>query len=109
MNSFGLSTEQFKLVEEIVVRPLQVLNLKVYVFGSRARGNHHPFSDLDLFIQTNQDSQIPESLIYSIKEAAEESNLPFKIDLVNAQSLASSYRNSVEKDLVPWPDNSENK
>lgn len=103
MTSFGLTSDQFKMVEEIVVRPLQRLNVRVYVFGSRARGKHHQFSDLDILIQTTQNSLITVEVISSIKEQAEESTLPFKIDLVNEQSLAESYRASVAKDLVEWP------
>jgi predicted nucleotidyltransferase len=39
----------------VVVKPLLALGAEVFVFGSRARGDSQPFSDLDLMIEAETD------------------------------------------------------
>ncbi len=58
-------------------------NLKVYLFGSRARGDNTPFSDIDIGILTEEDIS---SDLTILREILEESNLPYKVDLVNLSS-----------------------
>ena len=58
---------------------------RVAVFGSRATGRARPFSDLELlFIQ-------PRRLTWAqradLRDAFESSSLPFKVDMVEADSL----------------------
>ena len=54
---FGLSDSQFKILLDLVIRPLQNQGAKVFIFGSRVKGNHHPFQTLICFFKktlTNQ-------------------------------------------------------
>lgn len=102
MIRFGLTDSQQELIQQIVINPLLQASARVYVFGSRARGSHQKFSDLDLLIIERKDRPVTDSTLSAIKENAEESMLPFKIDLVRDTELAHSYRPSVDKDLTPW-------
>lgn len=98
---FGLSSQNYELVLKLAVRPLQGFSAKVYAFGSRVRGSHHPFSDLDLIFDDDVSNQkIPLSVISKIRENLEESSLPIKVDLVRKSELAKSYLSSVEKEMV---------
>lgn len=97
---FGLSDDQVKVFYDLVVEPLKKNKAQVFVFGSRARGQHHPFSDIDVLYVENESFPLSAEVISQIKEAAEESKLTIKVDLVNRSSLAKSYVESVEKDLV---------
>ena len=92
---FGLSDSQFKILLDLVIRPLQNQGAKVFIFGSRAKGNHHPFSDIDLLFQENPNQPIQPELVSKILEDIENSNLVIKVDLVNEQALAKSYRDTV--------------
>ena len=96
MSRFGLEDRHWLVMENLVLKPLQRQGCTVFVFGSRARGDHGKFSDLDLLIE----GEAPEGLLRSIKDALEDSNLPIKVDLVRARDLADSYRVSVEHDRV---------
>jgi predicted nucleotidyltransferase len=51
----GLSEKNFKLVEELALKPLKSVDARGFVFGSRARGKHHPFSDLDILYRLKPD------------------------------------------------------
>lgn len=95
---FGLSDDQFKILENILIQPLKAQNAKLFVFGSRARGNHHPFSDIDILIEQDPLHPISANLIFNIQSELEDSNLAIKVDLVLKQNLAPSYRESILRD-----------
>ena len=98
--TFGLTQAQYQILEELLIKPLQRNKAEVYVFGSRARGTQHPFSDIDILYKEGNGNEVAESEIGQIKEALEESKLPIKVDLVNDKYLAASYRPSVENDRI---------
>lgn len=96
--SYGLTDDEFALLDRLALQPLISAGAKVYIFGSRARGQHRKFSDVDLLVESTNDLT---RLIAAITEALEESNFPLKVDLVPSQDLASSYRESVWRDRKP--------
>lgn len=97
---FGLSDSQFIILEDLLIKPLKAKNAKLYVFGSRARGNNHPFSDIDVLFIEDPDSPIDPVFISILSESIENSNLAIKVDLVNSKNLASAYLPSVERDKI---------
>lgn len=96
---FGLKDSDFNFLEKNLIVPLKDRGFRVYIFGSRATGKNHPFSDVDILIE-GEVSVENDSKIGAIKELFEESNFPYKIDLVNEKHLAESYRPSVMKDRI---------
>jgi len=42
----GLNEEEFQLLDQIAVTPLKKQGARVWLFGSRASGNHQKFSDV---------------------------------------------------------------
>ena len=97
---FGLNESELKFLTETLVVPLKNVGAKVYVFGSRASGKHKPFSDVDILYCPNPQAPLPKGLVAEILEAMETSTFPYKIDLVNANELASSYRQQIEEQKV---------
>ena len=96
---FGLSQEQYQLLEDLVIGPLKKKGAKVWIFGSRARGDHHKYSDIDLLYEPQQEGLEPE-LISSLNENAENSDLSYKVDLVSTEDLAKSYWPGVQQERV---------
>lgn len=94
---FGLTSSEYEYISETLVRPLSIRNAIIWCYGSRARGDFKPFSDLDLMIEANSDVS---SEVASIREKIESSNFPYKVDIVLLEQFASSYRPSFEKDKV---------
>ncbi len=92
---YGLSDDEFAFLERVVVGPLRDAGADVYIFGSRARGDHQKFSDIDLLIDAPTDLS---ALTSSLSEQLEQSNFPFKVDLVSVRDLAPSYQPSVLRD-----------
>jgi len=72
--------------------------VKVYLFGSRARGDNSPFSDVDVAVDSELDLRRELTLL---REILEESSLPYKVDLVELRG-APYLREVVEKEGVRW-------
>ena len=86
---FGLATSEYDYIRKTVVMPLANCDAQVYCFGSRARGDHSRFSDLDLMVESDKDLS---NLIGELKERLTESNFPYKVDLVEFRHFAESYK-----------------
>lgn len=63
----------------------------VWVFGSRAKGKARKFSDLDLVIDTDQ-QPMPHDLLVILLDDFEESDLPYKVDVVDWNAISESFR-----------------
>ena len=93
---FGLEQRHWTTLLEIAVKPLQKVGCTISFFGSRARGDFQRFSDLDLLVE----GEVPAPTLSLIREALDESNLPFRVDLVLFKDLAESYQVGVLRDKV---------
>jgi len=67
---------------------------EVRVFGSRIGGKARKFSDLDLVIMTDKPLNI--SRMAALCDAFSDSDLPFKVDLVDWASTRDSFRRIIE-------------
>lgn len=65
-------------------------------FGSRVKGSNKPFSDLDLCIMED----IPELAKCYLVEAFEESNLPFKVDVLEWNKISKEFQTQIKNDLM---------
>lgn len=88
-----ITADHYKLVQDI----LSKYPYEFFVFGSRAKRTARSSSDLDLCYMDN----IPASVLNNIQEAFEESNLPFKVDLVNWHTTSKDFKKLIEQDLLP--------
>jgi predicted nucleotidyltransferase len=70
----------------------------VFLFGSRARGDHRWNSDFDLWI----DADIDRGALAAITDELEESFVPYKVDLVTTPELGGDFAQQVRKEAVRW-------
>lgn len=92
MNNVALSQKELFIVKEVLNR--YVPEFDVYVFGSRVNGTSSKVSDLDLAIITKEPMNIEK--IISLKSAFKESDLPFKVDIVDWASTKENFRKIIE-------------
>ena len=72
---------------------------EIWAFGSRVKGNAKPFSDLDLAIIS--DTSLPLTLLAEVAEAFSESDLPWKVDLVDWATTSQRFRQVIaEQKLI---------
>lgn len=84
-----LSPEERDLVLKILKQ--QVPEYEVVAFGSRVHGkNLKPFSDLDLAVKARK--PLSTAVLASLRNAFSESNLPFKVDVVDWASASEAFR-----------------
>lgn len=71
-----------------------VPNAETIVFGSRIHGKAKPWLDLDLAIKGK--SALDWKLVAEIKEAFQESELPFRVDILDWNDISPSFRKAIE-------------
>ena len=81
---------------EIVKKILKDMNISVFVFGSRAKNKAKPLSDLDLCLKDKYDK----STVRKLQDAFDESDLPFKVDVVVWSELSEEFKKHIETDLL---------
>ena len=71
---------------------------EVWAFGSRIKGTARRYSDLDLAIMTDQ--PLPIATIGAMQEGFSESDLPFRVDILDWATTQDSFRRVVESDRI---------
>lgn len=70
----------------------------MWIFGSRAKGKPKKFSDLDIVIDASQ--PMPLSLLAALNHDFDESNLPFKVDVVDWNNINELFQKLIAKERV---------
>ncbi len=71
---------------------------KAYVFGSRAHGGARRYSDLDLALEWERPLGL--ASIGAIAEALSESDLPYKVDIVDLATVEPGFRARIAADAI---------
>jgi len=93
-----LPAEQCRMVWQILRSNLPPA-AKVWVFGSRATGRARRYSDLDLAIDAGRPLTLDETA--SLVDAFSESNLAYRVDVVDWCAIDDCFRQIIEKERVP--------
>ncbi len=91
-----LSSKELREVKRILQK--QVPEYEVWVFGSRVRGDAWKYSDLDLAIITNEPVSL--SKMADLVESFDESDLVFKVDVVDWSTTNESFRKIIQSEKV---------
>lgn len=96
MNTLDLQPIHLNIVQTILQK--YVPDFEVWAFGSRVKGTAKPYSDLDLAIISTQ----PLSLqVYAdLSEAFSESDLPWKVDVVDWATTTEKFREIISQKYV---------
>ncbi len=90
---------ELALVQKILRE--QVPAAKVWVFGSRVKGAARRGSDLDLAIDAGRKLTVSETSL--LAEAFDEAPLPYRVDLVDLQSVSEAFKDIIDRDSVGLP------
>ena len=70
----------------------------VWAFGSRARGNAKPYSDLDLAVMTTD--PLPLDRLAALTHAFDASDMTIRVDVVDWSSISEAFRQVIAADRV---------
>ena len=90
-----ITADQRKTLLALLKRHLP--NTTAWVYGSRAKWTARPQSDLDLVVFTTPDQ---DRRVAELREAFEESNLPFRVDLFVWDAVPEPFRKEIEAEHV---------
>lgn len=95
---FGLREEEFEELKDILALVLKKYPARVYIFGSRAKGNIKRMSDIDLALEYEE--RVPWKIIEKLKDYFSASDIRFRVDVLDLKAISPSFKAAIEKDLV---------
>jgi predicted nucleotidyltransferase len=98
--AIDLSEAELAIVRDIL-RTHLTPETRVWVFGSRATATARRYSDLDLALEG--DKPLSTDVLGDIAEALSESDLPYKVDVIDLRSVDPAFRVIIEPDLAALP------
>jgi uncharacterized protein len=91
-----------RLEIERIIAPLRRRRAgRLVLFGSRARDDARRTSDIDLAFTSPQ--PVPLDELALIREAFEESRIPFHVDLLDYATAPAQLRAVIDKEGIAWP------
>lgn len=90
--SIQLEIRHKQIIDDIIKK----YPVTVYAFGSRVKATARPLSDLDLCIK----DPIEKSILRQMQDDFEESDLPFKVDIILWDDVSHIFQKNIEKDLI---------
>jgi predicted nucleotidyltransferase len=94
--SLDIRSDHFEIIRKIIFK--NIPQHEVIAFGSRTQGTAHKNSDLDLCIKGKKPLSF--TLIGNLRDEFSESNLPYKIDVVDWFSLDEEFKKIVTREGV---------
>ena len=94
-----IASEHLKTVETILSE--FVPDCEVRAFGSRCNGTARKYSDLDLCVCGNE--KLDWKLLANLKDALMESDLPFRVDLLDYHAVPEHFRKNIDNGEVVYP------
>ncbi len=103
LDDIDLTNAQLEEVSELLKRYLP--GTEVWAYGSRVTRQSNPTSDLDLVAFASPKQNMA---VYDLKEAFDESYLPFRVDLFIWDDIPESFQENIKNDYVVLQDKTKN-
>lgn len=87
---------QWRVLQAILEQ--YVPQYEAWAFGSRTDNTARPYSDLDIVIVTSH--ALPLADLAALKEAFSESDLPWKVDVLDWATISEPFREIIENHKV---------
>ncbi|MDR2965775.1 MAG: HI0074 family nucleotidyltransferase substrate-binding subunit [Treponema sp.] len=88
-----------KLIISLLREIPEINNCSVYLFGSRVNGKSVNFSDVDIAIDY-EGKVLPDNFKLQLSSSFENSLLPYKVDIIDLNSVSPVFKTKIEKDFV---------
>ena len=88
------------ILKEITLTIIDSDKVMVFLFGSMATCRYKPSSDVDIGLFA--DEKLPADLYHRLRNAIDESIVPWKVDIVDFTRVDSGFKKEALKDIVIW-------
>jgi predicted nucleotidyltransferase len=88
-----LGAHHLETVQKILAQ--YVPQCEVRAFGSRVNGTAKNYSDLDLAVVSP--GKVDDDTLRHLREAFEESDLPFRVDVLDWRTVSPTFKTAIEK------------
>lgn len=102
MKNERIEKDYLSILRKHVLQKMQNENVKIYLFGSWARGIQRDSSDIDIAIEYKSEEKYGK--IGELRESIEESNIPYRVDVVDMRRISKDFAKKIRKDGVVWKD-----
>lgn len=92
MQDIDITPDQRKILLDLLNDYLP--GVTVWAYGSRIKGTARPQSDLDLAVFASAEQK---RSVAALKEALEESQLPFRVDLFVWDEIPTQFRDNIQQ------------
>jgi predicted nucleotidyltransferase len=89
--------KDLEFIKFILAKHLNSNTYKAYAFGSRVDGKNKKFSDYDIAIDG---TRLPSEVYFNIIADFEDSNFPYKVDLVQVCDLSASFKEAALRNAI---------
>lgn len=90
--------ESLKFIRNTIYKHLPKEEYEVFVYGSRADGTAQKWSDIDVGVRGKK--EVSGSLLENIREELEDSNIPYKVEVVDFANVSDSFKDFALKEVV---------
>ena len=90
----NITEHEKKIIIDIIKKFIP--NSTVKVFGSRINGKNKIYSDLDIAILADNKNKIPLEILGQLKEAFEESDLSFHVDILDWYRISDDFKKIID-------------
>jgi len=94
--------EPIENLKEAILTFLEDENVRVVLFGSRARGDFASTSDVDVGIIPKDG--FDRKKLTLLREQVEGLNIPYKVEIVDFSAVSEKFKEMALKEAVVWKD-----
>lgn len=87
-------------IKLIIFKYISPKDYRVFIYGSRATGRGHKWSDYDIGIIGNE--AIPDSALARLSEELENSDIPVNVDVVDFHYVSDRFKKLALYKVIPW-------
>ncbi|WP_396166185.1 nucleotidyltransferase family protein [Flavobacterium sp.] len=98
-NTIHISNNQLQTTKSILKKSITKETL-IWIFGSRVSSNYKPYSDLDIALQNTSNKTISLKTLASIKADFIDSDLPWKVDVIDYNSISGIFKQNVDASKI---------
>ena len=87
-------------LKKMVLSHFSQYKVQIYLFGSRARGTAKSSSDVDIAVLPQE--LVPDNIFSELREIFEESDIPYRVDLVDLSTVGDPFKKVVLSEGIVW-------